>query len=303
MIDAFERLSNNLTMKAKMVVAALLVALGTSLPELFVAIASGLANQGEISLGNILGANVANTSLIIGGASVLAGSLSVVGDFVHWEFLMAFITSFAPFLLMLDGNLSRLDGAILLVIYLMYLRDILGDWRHRSLAHHQVARHGLLSQLRRLHKKYVDGVILKLIFGLILMMLGSNLLIKTVTILSMEMRVMPVWIGVFVLAIGTTLPELVLSMEVVSRKESLLVLGNLLGSIIINSTLIVGILALINHVKLTNMAPYLTSSVGFVVIFTFFWILAIKEKKISRWGGAVLVGVYFMFFGLSMLLA
>src|SRR3989344_253831 len=107
-IDAFEKLSVKLNKNSKMLMATLLVALVTSLPELFVAVASGISRQGEISLGNILGANVANASLVIGGASVLSGSLAVVGDFVHWEFMMAFIVGLAPFLLMLDGELGRL---------------------------------------------------------------------------------------------------------------------------------------------------------------------------------------------------
>lgn len=301
-IDAFERLSIKLSKGSRMVVAALLIALGTSLPELFVAIASGVAHQGEISLGNIMGANVANASLVIGGASILSGSMSVVGDFVHWEFLMAFLIGCAPLLLMLDGELSRLDGLILIVIYLMYFRDVLGDWRHKSLAHHRVVRHGLLSQLRLLHHRHTDGVILKLIFGILLMMLGSHLLVKTVTGLAVGLGILPVWIGIFVISIGTTLPELVLSAGAIARKESLLVTGNLLGSIVANSTLIAGILALINPVKLTKMTPYITSSIGFVVIFSLFWLLANKKKRLDRWEGMVLVGVYFIYLGISMFL-
>lgn len=286
-----------------MVMAALLVALGTSLPELFVAIASGVSDQGEISMGNILGANVANASLVIGGASVLSGSLAVVGDFVHWEFMMAFVIGLAPFLLMMDGELGRLDGAILVVIYLMYLRDILGDWRQKSLVHYQVARHGLLlSQLRRLHRRHVDGVILKLVFGVFLMMIGSHLLIKTVVNLSTGLGVLPVWIGIFVLALGTTLPELILSMGAIAKKESLLVLGNLLGSIVANSTLIAGILALINPVKLSRTMPYLTSSIGFVIIFSVFWLFSNQKRRLERWEGLVLVGGYFIYLGLSMML-
>jgi len=301
-IDAFERLSTKLNKSSKVVMAALLVALGTSLPELFVAIASGYSHQGEISLGNILGANIANASLVIGGASVLSGSLAVVGDFVHWEFMMAFVAGLSPFLLMMDGELGRLDGAILVVIYLIYLRDILGDWRQRSLVHYQVVRHGLLSQLRRLHRKHIDGVILKLVFGILLMMLGSHLLIRTVVNLSAGLGVLPVWIGIFVLALGTTLPELVLSMGAIAKKESLLVLGNLLGSIVANSTLIAGILVLISPVKLVRMMPYLTSSIGFVIIFSIFWLFSNQKRRLERWEGMVLVGIYFIYLGISMFL-
>ena len=83
-VDAFERLVVKLAIDG-MVLAALMVALSTSLPELFVGIAAGLNNTPEISLGNVLGSNVANVSLVIGGASLMAGSVSVVGDFLKRE--------------------------------------------------------------------------------------------------------------------------------------------------------------------------------------------------------------------------
>lgn len=301
-IDSFERLSTNVGAKGKMVIAAILIALGTSLPELFVAIMSGIEGKGEISLGNVFGANIANSSLVIGGAALMAGTLPVIGELARWEFSAAFLAGCAPLLLLLDGDLSRLDGLILIVIYLIYIKDVIHDWRHKSMSHHGVVRHGLISQLKQLHKRRFDGALVKLILGVVLMIVSADLLIKTIGRLSEGLGISEVWLGVFVVAIGTTLPELVLSVTAILRKESMLVFGNLLGSIVTNATFIVGVLALIRPIHIQRQLPYAISSLGFVAVFGIFWILARSWKKLDRWEGAVLVGSYLMYLGLSLML-
>lgn len=301
-IDSFERLSTNLDMKGKMIIAAILVALGTSLPELFVAIASGIEGRSEISLGNLLGANIANSSLVIGGASLLAGGLPVIGELAKWEFSAAFLAGCAPLLLLLDGELSRLDGVILIVIYLIYIKDVIHDWRHKSMAHHGVVRHGLISQLKKLHKRHYDGAVAKLVIGIVIMIVSAELLVKMINELSVGLGISEVWLGIFVVAIGTTLPELALSITAILKKESMLVFGNLLGSIVTNATFIVGLLALIRPIHIQKQLPYAVSGLGFVGVFVIFWILAKSHRKLDRWEGAVLVGSYLMYMGLSLLL-
>lgn len=301
-IDSFERLSTNVGSKGKMVIAAILVALGTSLPELFVAIMSGFEGRSEISLGNVFGANIANSSLVIGGAALMAGTLPIIGELARWEFSAAFLAGCAPLLLLLDGELSRLDGLVLIVIYLIYIKDVVHDWRHKSVGHHGVVRHGLISQLKQLHRRRFDGALVKLVMGIGLMLVSADLLIKTISRLSAGLGISEVWLGVFVVAIGTTLPELVLSVSAILKKESMLVFGNLLGSIVTNATFIVGILALIRPIHIQRQLPYAVSSLGFVGVFGIFWVLAGSRKKLERWEGAVLVGSYLMYLGLSLML-
>ena len=122
-LNAFQVLADKIKVR-KMVVAALLVALSTSLPELFVGILSALEGQPEISLGNVLGSNVANLSLVIGGAALVSGSVSVVGDFMKKELVAAFLAGCLPILLVMDGNLTRLDGLLLLGAYGVYISEV-----------------------------------------------------------------------------------------------------------------------------------------------------------------------------------
>src|SRR3990167_2727069 len=146
-IRAFDRLVLGFSNRGKLAVAAIVVALSTSLPELFIAVSSGLAGQPEISLANLFGANVVNLSLVVGGATLIAGSLPIVGDYWRWELAAMFFAGIAPILLLMDGGLSRLDGFILVVIYLVYLRGVVIDGKRDSLTEASVARHkGLLSR-------------------------------------------------------------------------------------------------------------------------------------------------------------
>jgi len=123
-LGAFDKMAVGMTTKGKIAAASILVALSTSLPELFVTLASVIEKKPEIALGTLLGSNVADLSIIIGGATLLAGSLPIVGDYWRFELAAAFMGGISPILLMMDGGLSRMDGAILIVIYIIYLSDL-----------------------------------------------------------------------------------------------------------------------------------------------------------------------------------
>ncbi|MBI1871973.1 hypothetical protein HYS10_00990 [Candidatus Collierbacteria bacterium] len=122
-VSTFDRLAAK-TGVSRLALAGILVALSTSLPELFVGIFSGLEGKPQISLGNVLGSNVVNLSLVIGVATIISGTLAVVGDYLAWEFAVAFLMGIAPIVLLFDGELSRFDGLILLIVYFIYVRDL-----------------------------------------------------------------------------------------------------------------------------------------------------------------------------------
>ena len=176
-IDAFERLVVKLRVDG-LVLAAIMVALSTSLPELFVGITAALEGKPEISLGNVLGSNVANVSLVIGGASLIAGSVSVVGEFMKREFLAAFVAGLMPLFLLLDGKLSRIDGVILLVAYAFYIRDVVIAGKHKSLAERGSKKYGLLTRLEWIHGNHVDKWFLRLMFGIAGVVVGADLLVE-----------------------------------------------------------------------------------------------------------------------------
>ena len=101
-------------------ITSFVLALATSLPELFVGISSAIEGSPSLSLGNVIGSNIADLSLVIGGAAIIGGSLSVQGIFLSRDVFYAFLAGAAPMLLLFDKNLSRIDGLVLLALYGFY---------------------------------------------------------------------------------------------------------------------------------------------------------------------------------------
>lgn len=275
---------------SRLALAGTLVALSTSLPELFVGIFSGLEGKPQISLGNVLGSNIVNLSLVIGVATIISGTLAVVGNYLAWEFAVAFLMGIAPVVLLFDGELSRFDGVILLVIYLVYVRDLVGGATHFS----------ILNQVKNIHRNHTDKLILKFLFGMLLVIISADLVVKLASLLAVLIGVSELLVSLILVAIGTSLPELALEIEAIKNKKMILALGNLLGSTVTNSTLIVGLTVLISPLKIRAIQTYAFASIGFVVVFGLFWLFTRTKRKLERWEALVLIGIYLMFVGIEL---
>jgi len=303
-IRAFDRLVLGFSNRGKLAVAAIVVALSTSLPELFIAVASGLAGQPEISLANLLGANVVNLSLVVGGATLIAGSLPIVGDYWRWELAAMFFAGIAPILLLMDGGLSRLDGFILVVIYLVYLEGVVIDGKKRSIAGASVAhKRGLLTRVKEWHREKKDGSILVLFLGIAVMLFSAGLIVKLTAQMAPALGISTVVFGLLLVSLGTTLPELTLALGAAAKKEVALIMGNLFGSIVTNATLIVGLLALISPFETGKVANYSLVNMAFVVVFGLFWLFTSTKRRLDRFEGVILIGVFLVFAGLELMLA
>jgi cation:H+ antiporter len=301
-IDAFRRL----VVKAgweKMTVAAVLVALFTTMPEFFVGVASALEGKPLISLGNVIGSNVANLSLIIGGAALVSGSVNVVGEFIRWEMAAALIAGLAPAVLMIDGDLSRLDGVVLLIIYAFYLRDLFMMSGHHKMVKRGLYRHAWVNRIKVWHKNHVDRLVVKLIAGLLVMLLAADMVVKLAVSLAGSWQIPIVLVSLLVVAVGTSLPELVLEIEAIRKKEVALAFGDLLGSVVANSSLILGVTVLISPIRGLPISSFGMMIVAFLVVFGFFWLFVSTKKRLDRWEGVVLMGLYLMFVGWQLLIS
>lgn len=301
-VTAFEKLVSGLSAKRKMIVASLFVALSTSLPELFVTLAAAFEGRPEIALSTVLGSNVVDLSLVIGGAALVGGSLAMVGEYWHFELAAAFMAGVAPILLMMDGALSRLDGFILIVIYLIYLDELVLDGREKSLVKVGAAKHGFFMRLKDWRDHGGEGSLFHFCLGIFLMLVSADLVVKLTVDLAQTYRLSVIILGFLVVSVGTSLPELALSVAAAAKKSIALILGNLLGSIVTNATLIIGLLAIIRPFGVSNLSNYSLVNVAFVVVFGVFWLFSASKKKLERWEGLVLVGLFFVFAGLQILL-
>ncbi len=300
-VKAVGNFTFRLTAKGKFTVAAILLVTASSLPELFVVLAALISGRVEVSLANLLGANVADLSLVVGGAALMVGSIPIIGDYWRWELAATFLAGVAPILLMMDGSLSRVDGLILLTIYLVYIEGLVVDGKRKSLAKMGVERPGIMSWVMHRLPQKQDWSVLKLVIGLLILAFAAYGLVGIsdkfgTTTLS------PVVFGLLIVSLVTTLPEFLEVFSGAVKKSTALVLTNLLGSVVTNATLLIGLLALLHPTKVENISNYSLVNLAFVIIFGLFWMFTSTKKKIERWEGLILVGLYATFVGLVLLL-
>ena len=263
-------------------ITSFLLALATSLPEFFVGVAAALADKPNLSLGNIIGANIANLSLVIGGAALFSGAVIVRGNFLRRDVFYAFLAGAAPMLLLIDKNLSRVDGLILLTLYGFYQFMVFTEGKQEKLAEEQ--------------EKFTPRKELGWTFlGVALLLFSADMIVRVASKVALIFNIPLLLVGLFVLAIGTTLPELTFSLRAVKKHQPTMVFGNLLGSIVANSTLVIGVVSLISPIRIQAFSEYLLATLAFVLIFGAFYFFTRTKHRLERWEGAFLLGFYLAF--------
>lgn len=280
------------------ILSAILLAVATSFPELFVGITSAIEKTPHLSFGNVLGANIANISLVAGVAALIVGGVSVHSEFIKHEVWIALLAGILPLLLVIDGVLSKNDGIFLLFIYLVYALSFFKD-RFSKIPHINRPGGYIHRFLRNFRHPQIDGSIkkdiLKLLLGLLLLLISAEVIVRVAVSIAAGANIPIFLIGLFLLSIGTTLPELAFSIKSLKDKQPTMFYGNILGSIIANSTLILGIASVIHPIKIIDVGDSLVAAVFFVIIFSTFWFLIRNKLSLGRWGATLLLFLYLVF--------
>ncbi len=267
--------------------SGLIVALGTSLPELAISVDSALKGNSNLALGNILGSNIANISIIVGGAVLIAGSLSIPKRITTSEIYYAFLISAAPLIFLSDGQLSRTEGAALVSLYIFW--QVIS---FKTLANYK--KGGIIQKVKG---KFFTNFTLrrelaKFILGLTTLLISAEVIIKTSTTLAYRFSIPEIIIGIFILGAGSSLPELTFGISGIKNKKEQVVMGDILGSLVTNSSLILGITCLISPVKLFYPSQYLKATLYFLTIFLIFYLFIRSKNRLEKWEGAFLVAAY-----------
>lgn len=291
--ESLQRLAQ-ITHLGKFAITSLLLAFATSIPELVVGITAALEGRSSLSLGVILGSNIANLSLVIGGAAVIGGSLSVAGQFLKLDVFSVFLAGVLPLMLLLDKTLSRADGIVLLLVYGIYNYGILKNQQADQPT--GTGRFKLMLLGKGLKSKKMNKWLAWLFLGAAMLIFGADMIVKLAVMIAKTIEAPVMLVGMFLIAVGAVLPELSFEARAIKKRQAGMVLGNLTGSIVVNSTLVLGLVALINPIKLQNgLNAYLLAAASFGVMFLIFWQFVKTKKKLERWEGAVLILIYFGF--------
>jgi len=287
LINSLKTLSKT-THLGQFALTSFIMAFATSLPELFVGITAALENKPNLALGNVIGSNIANLSLVIGGTALVGGTMTVVGnELLKKDIFYTFLIGSLPLILLLDGHLSSVDGLVLLLAYFWYLTTVF-KFKEREDGWFR----GIL---RRFEKKETSKALSWFFCGMILLIFSSDMIVRISSQIAASFRVPLLLVGLFLVAVGTSLPELSFGIKAIRKQKVAMVFGNLLGSIVANSTLIMGVVSLVSPVKVFYLQEYLRATIVFILVFALFYLFVKSKHKLERWEGGLLFIVYLLF--------
>lgn len=280
-----------------------IVALGTSLPELSVSIVSAISGSIDMSVGNIVGSNMFNMLFVLGFVAIFAPiSMSKATNKIDFPFMIAITGVFVLFGFdrILNGAelnvLSRSESIILIVLLVLYISILIFNANR--------TRKRKLKQEKYLQSKNVEikpeedeikdlkvwQIVLYLILGLGAVVFGGECVASTAEYLAIKMGMSEALVGLTIVAFGTSLPEFVTSVMAAKKGENDLALGNVVGSNIINISLILGSVGLISQAPISA-----TILVDMVILFAstlLFVICCVQKEKISKGEGILFVSMY-----------
>lgn len=270
------------------VVGFFLMAFAASLPNFFVGIIAALNNIPELSFGDVIGGNIVDLSLVIGLAALLSkGGLSAQSRTVQGSSIFTIFIGILPLFLISDRYLSRGDGLILILSFLIYISWLFSK-RERF---EKIYNHAPKSIN---FKNFIRDLIL-LAFSVVLLLSGAKGVVSSASAFSIALNLPIGLIGLFIVGLGNALPETFFSIQAARKGQDWMVLGNLMGGIVMTSTLVLGIVALISPIKIADFSPFAIARI-FLIISALFFIFCLRsDSKISKKEGILLLLIYILF--------
>lgn len=265
----------------QLVIGLTIVAMGTSAPEAAVSITAALQGSADITIGNIVGSNILNVLVILGLSAVIVPT-AVAKSTVHIE--LPFLIGITAVLLLLgrDGTISLADGLVLLALFLVYLGYLLYMARHNP-------------------EETEDGKQLKLwqallatAGGLVMIVLGSDFAVDAASEIARVLGLSERFIGLTIVALGTSLPELFTSVTAARKGNADIAIGNIVGSNVFNILFVVGLSSLVIPVPFAS--KFIVDTLVALAAVVFLLLATLKKKKLVRWHGIVMLLGYVAYF-------
>ena len=267
-------------------------AFGTSMPEASVSITAAMAGKNELSLSNVIGSNIFNL-LVVAGASAVLRPIHVENSVLKKDFPFSIFITLVLLIMCIPSKfhsskisvLTQTEGVLLLLLFAFYLYWTV---RHALRARHWMAED---SEPRVLSPLWT---ILYIILGLAGIIWGGNLVVDSATAIAQAFGLSETFIGLTIVALGTSLPELVTSVVAARKGESDIAMGNVIGSNIFNLLLVLGASCTLHPVAVNLFSVYDIIILMAVSIFTY--IFALHKRTLSKKEGALMLPMYLAFF-------
>jgi cation:H+ antiporter len=267
-----------------------IVSVGTSSPELLVSITAVLSGHSAIGLGNVLGSNIANVFLVLGLSSLLQ-PVKVTPGVMGRDYSALLLATAAAWFMAGNGVLGRLDGVVLLVGLIVYYGIALRSAGARA----DSKSSGATTKQDYLATRSVYRLVARLVVSLVLLLVGSRLLIWGGVGLARAMGISELVIGLTLVALGTSLPELATTLIGVIKKQDAIALGNVVGSNIFNTLAILGTISVLSPLPITSenfSRDFPVTLLASLVLWPVSWSRRKGRGRVNRYEGAILLGLY-----------
>lgn len=267
-----------------------IVSMGTSFPELLVSSTAVLSGHSAMGLGNVLGSNIANVFLVLGLSSLLH-PVKVDPQVMGRDYSALLLATVVAWLMASNGVLGRLEGVILLAGLIVYYGVTLrsagasGDWKLS----------GATSKDGDLQRQSFYGLAVRLVASLVLLLVGSRLLIWGGVGLARAMGVSELVIGLTLVALGTSLPELATTLTGIIKKQDAIAVGNVVGSNMFNTLAILGTISVLSPLPITfenSSRDFPVTLLASLVLWPISWSRRKGRGRVNRFEGGILLGLY-----------
>ena len=271
----------------QLVIGLTIVAMGTSAPEAAVSLTAAFHGNADITIGNVVGSNILNILIILGLAAVIC-PMKVARLTAFVDIPVTIVITLLLLLLGYDGTVSRLDAGILLLFFIAYLSYLFA-----------MTKKGLIVGESEEEGAKIQSVLKALLFtvvGLALIIVGSSLAVDAASAIATMLGLSERFIGLTIVALGTSLPELFTSVAAAIKKNPDMAIGNIVGSNIFNILFIVGLSGLVIPVPFVSAFRFDTLIAAAAALLLL--VLALPTKRLGRVAGIIMLAGYVAYFAM-----
>jgi cation:H+ antiporter len=283
--DYFVEGSSDLANKLKipsMIIGLTIVAFGTSAPEAAVSVASAVTGSNAIAVSNIIGSNIFNMLVVVGATAVIY-KITIEEESLKTDFPVLMISCVLLLIFLVTGNqISRIEGIIFLIIIIAYISWLIIKAR-KDKSNMSVEESHLSTPI----------IAIYIICGLIAIVVGGDLVVNSAKDIALSLGMSETLVGLTIVAVGTSLPELITSITAALNKKQDIALGNAIGSSIFNILFILGLTNVISPIQTTQVM--LIDTVVMIVLLGISYLLAYDKQDFNKKDGIILLAIFIVY--------
>lgn len=272
------------------IIAFFVMALAASLPDLFISVNAVIQGKPLLALGDIIGGNLVDLTLVLAvGVFFSKKGLSAESSMVQKSAIFTAIIAVLPLLLILDSHLGRIDGVILITTFFLYAGWLFSKAQNFK-KHYEKKKETIAIGF----KGFLWNLV-KIIVLLVLLLAASQAVIISADFFANRLGISLALVGILIVGLGNAFPDMYFSIISARKNENWLVLGDVMGSVIICATLVLGLVALIAPFSIPDFTPFVTARIILIIAAVLSLIFIRTNRKITKKEGLILLLLYIAF--------